>query len=317
MITPSPTRFSPVIRLPSLYGNPAALAGVVPLLSIGMVAVGHSWIPTTWIAVWEWYHYAIMFAVAAGPLSLIMLFIQHLLKLGVRARMREWLAQAPRSPADHAAAAFYIDLQKTRKSQRAANTARYLDAVPADQGRLLVFGDLPLQLADDGTLSEEADVFEGRARKVPKWVYGCLAVLLVVQVSIAFLTGGLNPLYWRYATWMILLPAAMNATFILLGWGIVRLPGSVALASPRSATRSSLYGVFTFTTDDSLLVVHKINRMVVCVFYRRDGRCSGLTYPSADTKGFHALVNRWCVLPRATLVAVDASAAEPVPSITV
>jgi hypothetical protein len=275
------------------------VAAIAPLCAIAVVVVAHFWVPEAWTSRWEWYHYAIVLTAGAGPIYLLLRFVENLLKLGVRGRMRDWLTQTARSPAEHAAAAFYLESRESRRIARAAIVTRYLDAVPPEQGRLIVVGDIQLQPYDDGTLNEEADALEGRARKVPRWIFGLLAFVFVLQLFAAVMTGGVNPLHWKGTSWTFMAPATINAVIVLMGWGVIRPPGSVAIVSPRSVTRNAVRGELKFTTDDSILMVSKVNRMVICAFYRRDGRCSGLTYPSADTKGLAALVNRWCLLPAA------------------
>ncbi|HYD01623.1 MAG TPA: hypothetical protein VEB22_10390, partial [Phycisphaerales bacterium] len=213
----------------------------------------------------------------------------------MRVFYKRWAAEPGRTAHERAAASFYSAAYGAGSRLRGEAVARCLAAIPPGASTVIIMGTAAAEPVDDGTLSEECDAYEGRARHAPRWLVAALAVPLLTQVT-AFLSlrglgaVGLPP--WGYLLGAI---AVLNAVALLVAFGLVRPPGSVALVTPRCLVHANLRGERRFTPDDSVVLIAGVKRSHVVMVFRNDGRIAALQYASLQAPGFRHLINRWCM----------------------
>ena len=295
------TRFSDPVYLPDVNKRLGLAMGLligllipIPvLLSIGVVV----FLPARYsVGNWGWPEYTQLSVVLFAIVTAGVIAIRRRHRKRVRRLIDQWLAAAPRAPHEQAAADFYLALISARKPQRIAAVARFLAEVPVDVSRTLVLGAHNVRPVDDGTLFEEADGFEGRARMVPRWLLAVALLPFTIQFLAALSANGINPAYWSGRTFMLLVPVFFNVLMMLFAIGLIRPPGTVVMVTPRCIRYGSVRGILTFTPDDSVLLIGKYNRAIIAAIYRNDGKAAGVQYPSLETPGLIQLVNRWCML---------------------
>lgn len=295
-------RFSTVVSIPSPFpkiGLRKIVLGVAVLIVV-MVAVfaALAYLPNGWLTIrWELTE-QVLLAVAVLVLMLpVMLAARKAQRKRLKNLYDRWLDEAERTPAQAAATRFYRGLFSFGRRARAAAANAYLAEVSEQAGRLVLVGggDQPLTPLDDGTLSEECDVLEGRTRGARRWILVAMCIPLVIQFGFVLLVGGFNPLRWPPQAVMICAPALFNLALVVVIGGYMRLPGTVVLAAPGRVLHTTVRGHAEFTPQDSVMLIVSFDRARTVAIYRRDGRRAMVQLPGAAGPGLQNLINRWCM----------------------
>jgi hypothetical protein len=295
-------QFSSVTRLADLNKRltlvvALAVGAVVPLAIVMVILVFGLTGSRLGANRWDWHEYVLVSALLVPIGCVVLVLARRWQRRRIHRQFQRWLEAATRSSAERAGVDFYLALIASREAGRAAAVARFLEAVPADESRTLAVCNGTVVPVDDGTLSEESDAFEGRAKNVSRWLLVAITAPFTLQFVSAVMANGVNPARWSGYALLMALPVIFNIVLMLYALGVLRPPGTVVLVTPRRVQRSTVRGTQVFTPDDTVMVVAAVHRNFIVAFYRNDGKMAGVQYPSLETPGFKQLINRWCMTP--------------------
>jgi len=275
----------------------AAVTTFTSLALFGGVFFWHLWAPPGWrpadLASTFWVP---LLAGVVFILAGLVVLGRHIALKQAKAALAGWTPAFDTASTEAAAAEFYTRLFLAGTAGRAAAVTMFLLRVPAGRCRTLTVGDVTVAPVDDGSLNEECDAFEGRAKASMRWLALLMTLPFIFQIVLAFSSDGLNVFTWSGWKFLTIIPAVFNLVLMAYLWGFIRPLGVVVLCTPGRVQFGSLRGVRVFTTDDTVMLIGGAQQQFVAMLYRNDGQRAYVRYSSLKTPGFQQLLSRWCVV---------------------